>query len=293
MIYLNTPEAQYRLFEASGEIRDFNRDGALLSVRNPATPSNDVTLSYIEEQLTSATEASGRKIQFNYALDRLRSITLPDGSLISYDYDRDSNLTAADYGDGSVKRYHYHEQGLADPKLIHHLTGITSEDGRRYGTFNYEPNGRVIGSALESGSEQVDAVSLSYDSSTTTSVTYALGEKKIFSAGSGLYRSLENLASEAGNDKNTYLADGRLQSKTDRAEPSRSTSTSRHIYPQSSRLRVPHSNNARSSFAMSPKTHCSNTGFTTPKASYASPPFLPTMDVASKLPGHKQTLSPV
>ncbi len=217
MIYLNTPEAQYRLFEASGETRDFNRDGALLSVRNAATPSNDVTLSYIEEQLTSATDASGRKIQFNYALDRLRSITLPDGSLISYEYDRDSNLTAADYGDGSVKRYHYHEQGLADPKLIHHLTGITSEDGRRYGTFNYEPYGRIIGSALESGSEQVDAVSLSYDSSTTTSVTYALGEKKIFSAGSGLYRSLENLASEAGSDKNTYLADGRLQSKTDRA----------------------------------------------------------------------------
>ncbi|MGW8340020.1 hypothetical protein ACWGY7_08860 [Xanthomonas axonopodis pv. khayae] len=167
--------------------------------------------------MTSATDASGRKIQFNYALDRLRSITLPDGSLISYEYDRDSNLTAADYGDGSVKRYHYHEQGLADPKLIHHLTGITSEDGRRYGTFNYEPYGRIIGSALESGSEQVDAVSLSYDSSTTTSVTYALGEKKIFSAGSGLYRSLENLASEAGSDKNTYLADGRLQSKTDRA----------------------------------------------------------------------------
>lgn len=35
MIYLNTPEAQYRLFEASGEIRDFNRDGALLSVTCP------------------------------------------------------------------------------------------------------------------------------------------------------------------------------------------------------------------------------------------------------------------
>ncbi|WP_248279492.1 RHS repeat-associated core domain-containing protein [Xanthomonas campestris] len=217
MFYLNTPDVQYRLMESSGEMRDFNRDGALLSIRNPANPSNDVKLSYSEEELASVTDASGRQIKFNYAFDLLRSITLPDGEIINYEHDRDLNLTAVDYGDGSVKRYHYHEQGLAEPSLTHHLTGITSEDGRRYGTFKYEPHGRVTRSALESGSEQVDAVSLSYDSPTTTSVTYALGEKKTFTAGSGLYRSLENLSSESGSDKLTYFADGRLQSKTDRA----------------------------------------------------------------------------
>lgn len=139
----------------------------------------------------------------------------------------------------------------------------------------------------------MDAVSLSYDSSTTTSVTYALGEKKIFSAGSGLYRSLENLASEAGSDKNTYLADGRLQSKTDRA----GTVTKYEYQPTYLSAIVKAAGTAqqqREEFVRDvAKTHCSNTGFTTPKASYASPPSLPTMDVVSKLPGHKQTLSPV
>ena len=105
-------------------------------------------LSYSDEQslLETVTSPFGRTLSFIYDGDRLlQSVTGPDGT-VSYQYDANQNLSVITYPDTTQRQYHYE-----DVDFIHHLTGITDENGNRYSTYAYDTQGRAVLSELAGG----------------------------------------------------------------------------------------------------------------------------------------------
>ncbi len=213
---------RWRLRLSGGEIRDFDNNGLLLKIYNPADPRIDATLTYANGLLSSVTDGQGRKLKFEYsAVNLLSSLRLPDGAAIGYGYDADRNLTSVDYGGGRIKQYHYAEAGaIGDPSQRNHLTGITSETGARFATFKYDARGSTIESrafGTPGDATTDDVTTVAYDSDTQATVTTASGGTRTYTIQPGLYRRVTAVNTVGqGNAAQTYDAQGRLQSSTDR-----------------------------------------------------------------------------
>ncbi len=108
----------------------------------------------------------------------LKSITLPNGKVITYHYDTDHNLARVLYPDGTSRVYHYE-----DVAFPNYLTGITDRTGKRFATWGYDDEGRANLSEHANG---VEKVSLEYKIPEqvgklgTTIVTNALGQKSTY-----------------------------------------------------------------------------------------------------------------
>jgi RHS repeat-associated protein len=205
----------WRLRLPGGEVREFNLSGNLISVRDPQSPLNDLSIQYSDGVISTVTDAQGRSLQFEYSGNLLRRIRLPEGTSVGYDYDSRRNLTGVTYPGSIGRQYHYNEQGLAGSSIQHNqLTGITAEDGRRLASFSYDARGRVAASrSLGSPNE---LTSISYPSEDSAAVTTASGGNRNYSFQPGLYRRV--LAVQEGGDSEgqTYDSQGRLESQTDK-----------------------------------------------------------------------------
>jgi len=162
-----------------------------------------LTLYYRNQRLASVTDELGQQLQFEYyppvtelrrysedieeieeehqfgsAAARLKSLRLPDGSTIDYDYDRNGNLTRAHFADGTSRLYHYEH-----PDLTSHLTGLTDRREERVATWAYNDEGYAIRSERAGGVERTD---LAYQLPTfiggigSTTVTNSLGEQSVY-----------------------------------------------------------------------------------------------------------------
>ncbi len=220
---------RWRLRLPGGEIRDFDNDGFLLKISNPADPRVDATLTYLRDpdpsysngkpnsQVSTVTDGQGRVLRFAYsAAKQLSRITQPDGATVDYGYDADRNLTTVDYGGGQIKRYHYAEAGaIGDVSQRNHLTGITAETGVRFATFKYDARGRTIESRAFGTPNDVTIVS--YDSDTQSTVTTASGGTRTYAIQPGPYRRITAVAAVGqGNAMQAFDTQGRLQSSLDR-----------------------------------------------------------------------------
>jgi RHS repeat-associated protein len=209
------------LFEPNGDIKRFDSQGVLLSVRNPARPQHDVVMTYdpatsgVNRILTAVTDQAGRSIQFQYQNGRIASIQLPDGQSVNYTYDGHGNFSAVDYGNGQVKSYLYAEPGYAAADDRHALTGIVSETGIRYGTFKYDAYGRVIYSGLNGGSSDVAVTQLSYPSESTASAMLSTGDVRNFEFDTSLYGRTLSASDGSGANGRSYDGSGRLLQQTD------------------------------------------------------------------------------
>jgi RHS repeat-associated protein len=209
------------LFEPNGDIKRFDSQGVLLSVRNPARPQHDVVMTYdpatsgVNRILTAVTDQAGRSIQFQYQNGRIASIQLPDGQSVNYTYDGNGNFSAADYGNGQVKSYLYAEPGFASSDDKHALTGIVSETGIRYGTFKYDAYGRVIYSGLNGGASDVAVTQVSYPSENTASAMLATGDVSNFEFDTSLYGRTLSASDGSGSNGLSYDGSGRLLQRTD------------------------------------------------------------------------------
>ncbi len=211
---INEGAAVWRLRDGDGELREFDSNGRLIAIRHPADPVNAVTLTYANELPIQAIDGTGRILGFEYADGRLTRMVKPDGTSVSYGYDADKNLISADYGNGQIKQYHYHEAGRADPKFVNHLTGITSETGQRFANFTYDSNGRVTESRVLGTPNEVTTVS--YPTSTSATLTTANGLARQYTIQAGLYRKVTSVSDEAGQVQSTYDPEGRLLTRTDK-----------------------------------------------------------------------------
>ncbi|MCQ4166663.1 RHS repeat-associated core domain-containing protein [Tahibacter harae] len=205
----------WRLREPDGRLREYDSDGRLLHVRDPADPRNDVTVGREGSLLTSLTTAGGRQLRFVYRANLLQRIELPDGGQVGYSYDSARNLVAVDYGGGAVRQYHYNEAGLAgSADQVHYLTGITAEDGQRFASFSYDANGRVTTSRVFGTPNELTTVS--YTGADQASVANADGGTDGYSYEPGIYRRLLGRSDGGGSESRSYDSTGRLQQLTDR-----------------------------------------------------------------------------
>ncbi len=159
----------------------------------------NLKLFYRSEKLESVTDESGRVITFSYAPSRdsgletfkesrfgtvagqLESITLPDGTVIEYNYDANGNLTRARFPDATSREYHYEEETYAN-----HLTGITNRNGHRFATWSYDEYGRGASSEHADGAERVtlkypDPLHIHNGEMVQTLVTNSLGQQSTYS----------------------------------------------------------------------------------------------------------------
>ncbi len=211
---------KYRITSSDGEIHDFDSQGRLVAIRNPSHPERDVTLAYNSQLigkdfLETITDTNGRVLKFEYDTPGLISrAILPDGSIISYEYDSYENLVAVDYGNGVRKEYFYHETGLADPIFRNYLTGISYEDGQRYASFGYDSTGRVKSSQLHGPSGYVQQTTLTYDTADKVTATLPPGGTRTYTMQPGVYRRPLSIAGGPDATVNTYETDGRLKTRT-------------------------------------------------------------------------------
>ena len=199
-----------------GEVRLFGTDGYLIAVRNPHDPLNDVAIAYTADKaVATVTDAQGRVLRFDYADNLLQRIVLPDGAVVAYGYDAYLNLTGVTYPGGATRRYHYNEAGWAGASdQRHHLTGITSEDGQRFASFGYDARGRATASRVLGTPNEVTTVTYPTEDSAVIQTTE--GDSRAYTIEPGTYRRILGAADSAGSETQTYDAQGRLQSRTDK-----------------------------------------------------------------------------
>ncbi|WP_269791660.1 RHS repeat-associated core domain-containing protein [Stenotrophomonas sp. Iso1] len=212
-------DGRYELRSIAGEVEIYSSGGQLLEMRDLDDPRKDVVLSYQtvagRVQLKTATDVAGRRLLFDYDEDGLLvRIGLPDGLSVLYGY-QDSNLVSVDYGNGQIKQYVYGEQGLAPNGDQGLLTGIVSEDGRRYGSFGYDAYSRVISSALHDDAGLTEATQLSYPSQNSAAVQSMTGEVTTYTTNNDRHRKPTSIVSTERSSAATYDYYGRVQSSTD------------------------------------------------------------------------------
>ena len=234
----NTPDRLLRESEKDGivwiaELRDrdgtrhrFDGLGRLIAIDRPGDVQGSVTLQYSGQTstdlLNTVTDGLGRVLRFHYTRGHLNQITLPDCQTVNYRQDDDGNLVAVDYGNGQVKQYLYHEAGLATPDQRNLLTGIISEDGRRYASFRYDQQGRAITSVLHDGrsasdgsANAVERTTLNYLSDSTVQVTADGNGTKTYTIQPGVYRRIVGISDSTGSVGYQLSSDGRLSGQTD------------------------------------------------------------------------------
>lgn len=216
--YLTQPVGvvRWRLRESSGEIREFDGIGRLVAVRDPAAPLNDVTIAYGgDNAVASVIDRQGRVLRFEYTNRLLARVVKPDGTAVAYGYDIYDNLTSVDYGNDQVRQYHYAEFGQVINKFVHHLTGVTSETGRRISAFTYNDQGKLIRSRTLGTPNEVTEIA--YDSDEQSTVTTPEGAIQTYTIAPGLYRRITDVqTSGMGTSSHDYDTSGLLSAMTDR-----------------------------------------------------------------------------
>lgn len=135
----------YDLTLANSDVEHYNLAGQLTSLQTRA--GLVTTLTYdTDGNLASVTDAFGHTLTLGYVMSSayeedeylLTDVTLPDGGLIHYGYDRWNRLTSVSYPDSTTRAYHYD-----DPNNGWVLTSIDDESGQQFATYVYDSLGRV------------------------------------------------------------------------------------------------------------------------------------------------------
>ncbi|CAM4127957.1 RHS repeat-associated core domain-containing protein [Stenotrophomonas pavanii] len=205
---------------SADSISTFGADGRLAAKRFP----DGTSLTYIyddSDRLAAVTHSSGRTLEFVYQsndYEALISSVLVEGvALTTYTYTPQNQVATVTYAGGGVRTYHYENQDFPQ-----HLTGITAEDGRRYSTFVYDSDGRVISSQHAGGA---DGVTLAYSPNGGAVVTDALGRQTDYTLTPGgdtaPSRKVTGLTDSQGTVSRTYYDQSvdfrrRLDTYTDR-----------------------------------------------------------------------------
>jgi len=113
----------------------------------------------ISGQLDTVTDDIGNQLTFSYTNSLLNNVTASDGRSWQYSYDANDNLEQVTNPDNTFLKYHY---GNLD--FIHHLTGITDENGIPIEHYEYDYKGRANasykGNKTAILSERINSVSI-------------------------------------------------------------------------------------------------------------------------------------
>jgi RHS repeat-associated protein len=161
---------------------EFDNNGLLTAVRN----EDGTSLAYLYNtlsQLMTITHNTGRQLEFSYdpsapvGDSRVLSVAVSGVAQMTYAYTAAGMLDTVTYADAKQRKYHYE-----DPRFPSNLTGITDENSRRYSTFAYDAQGRVVSSMHAGG---VESTQLVYSASGGAQVTDANGLTTQYALASG------------------------------------------------------------------------------------------------------------
>jgi RHS repeat-associated protein len=216
----NTLAHKYIVTDASGQVRYFNAAGRLIRIEDRGSAWK-INFGYEADRLITATDYLGRQLQFNYQNNRLVSIRLPDGNIVTYGYDANRNFQSVQYADATTRSYHYNEAGYSDANDPHALSGI-SINAERYATFAYDSKGRVRLSQLHTNEGLVEKIQLSYIGDTQVTVTGHNGETRNYTiSGTSGYRRVVSVAASDGTTSNTYTGARTFESRDKRQNVTR------------------------------------------------------------------------
>jgi YD repeat-containing protein len=125
--------------------------------------------------LLGVTDDFGRSLTFGYdASGRITLVTDAQGARIRYSYDAQDRLveviypdpTAETEADNPRRQYFYEHTHYSG-----YLTGIRDENGARYATFDYDPNGQAVGTRHLVGATNVYNYTVSYGTWSSTGAT--------------------------------------------------------------------------------------------------------------------------
>lgn len=200
----------YRLYDETGKVMHFNPAGRLIRQERSVTGLYTLDFAYNGQKLVRAADQAGRALVFVYAGERLSRVDLPDGSAVNYSYDANANLERARYADGSSKQYHYNEAGLSLAGDSHALTGITTENGRRYSSYGYTASGRVNLSRRHKGDgTHVETTTIDYSNPAQPVVTLPYGEVVTYTlAAERAYTRITGISGSSGSYLASYTGNG-------------------------------------------------------------------------------------
>jgi RHS repeat-associated protein len=124
----------------------FNSSGLLSKQVDPAGLAL-VTYTYVGNQLSTATNAVGHKVQFTWTNGKVTAVTDPNQGVWTYSYNGNGMLESVTSPGSSPDVRTYHYESAVAPQL---LTGI-SINGSRYSRYDYFPDKRVKESGLAGG----------------------------------------------------------------------------------------------------------------------------------------------
>lgn len=136
----------FQLTRPNGDVENYDTFGRLVSTLG--AKGEQTSYQYgIGGYLTQVTDHDGNSLSFEYVGGMLSGVSDGDGATYRYEYDANRNLTAVIFpdetpgndADNPRKIYHYE-----DTNFPNHLTGITDENGDRFGTYSYAVDGKVI-----------------------------------------------------------------------------------------------------------------------------------------------------
>ncbi|MGE5052921.1 MAG: RHS repeat-associated core domain-containing protein [Acidobacteriota bacterium] len=191
----------------------FNNSGYLISIADRNGNATGVTYDS-SNRITQVTDAASRSVTFTYAGSSLQANTVQDstGTIASYTYDGSQRLTRVTYPDGSQYNFAYDANYL--------LTGVTDAQGKTLETHTYDSSRRGLISAR---ANNVEKVTVSYPSNTSTTLTDSLGNTTTFSY--AFYGGAKFVTSVVGptcsscgaktSNASTFDQSGNLITKTD------------------------------------------------------------------------------
>jgi len=170
--------------------------------------------------LLNVTDSFGRKLALTYDDDLVRTVTTPDGLILTYGYTvsgasgpKVDRLASVSYSTNPVTRQVYLYEDAALPFA---LTALIDENRKRFATWTYDPQGRALSSQHAGG---VELTTIAYnDSDSSRTVTNALGGKtvyrfailqgvpKLVSMERAATQTMPAAARKIGYDDNGYIA---------------------------------------------------------------------------------------
>lgn len=173
----------YRYTSPFNEVYDFNAAGRLIRITNSNGLAHTIKYPSSNELVVSDSFGNSLDIKEDQEFQPL-SVKTSDGLTVSYQYDAKNRLVKVT-NDGTSRSYHYE-----DEKYQFALTGITNERGIRYVTWTYDTQGRATSSVEVNGKNKV---TISYDSSTQSTLTNPLGRKYVY-----IYKQIDGVARITG-----------------------------------------------------------------------------------------------
>ena len=143
----------------TGSVEAYSAGGQLLTITE--RDGYQLTMAYTNGLLSKVTDSYNRSLSLAYDTENfLKTVTAPDGGVVTYTRDFNGNLTGVTYPDGTTRTYGYtHDQ----------LSSITENGAATpYLSFTYDSSMRVVSSS-RAGSQNTHTIA--FDTATGSSVT--------------------------------------------------------------------------------------------------------------------------